>query len=111
MSTEGLAEKEFERVADDTLRLLLDALDGIDTLEADLQMGVLTLEFADGVRYVINSHRAALQIWMAAERNAWHFDYQPSDARWVAKKDGAELWETVSGVLSRKLGAPVKLSK
>jgi len=108
MSTEALTEREFEKRADDDLKKLSDALDEVDDLEADLQMGVLTISFSDGARYVINSHRAAKQIWGAAESSAWHFDPQ-SDGRWVASKNGDELWSTFERLLSTKLARPVKL--
>ena len=110
MSNDVLAEQEFDRVADKTLRALDKALNAIEQgIEADLESGILTLEFEDGVKYVVNSHRAARQIWMAAERNAWHFDYKPGDDRWVATKSGDELWSAVEGVVTRKLGRPIKL--
>lgn len=108
MTTEALTEREFEKLADEELRKLSKTLDDIDDMEADLQMGVLTITFSDGTRYVVNSHRAAKQIWGAAERNAWHFDWQ-KDGRWVASKNGDELWSTVERLLSTKLGRPVKL--
>jgi CyaY protein len=113
MSTETLPEREFDQVADKTLRAILDALSTLedDRFEVDLQMGVMTLEFQDGLKYVINSHRAARQIWMAAERSAWHFDYVPADGRWVASKSGDELWSAVEAVLSRKLGVTVSLPR
>ena len=111
MSTEGLSERDFERAADETLQKLERALGDVDGLEVDLQMGVLTVEFPDGTRYVINSHRAARQIWMAAERNAWHFDPRAGGASWHASKDGAELWTTIEGVLSRKLGSTTSLAR
>lgn len=110
MATEGLSEREFEHVADQALHALEKALGEVDPIEIDLSMGVLTLEFPDGTKYVINSHRAARQIWMAAERNAWHFDFQKQNSRWTSAKDGAELWSTVEGVLSRKLGRPLTLA-
>jgi len=72
---------------------------------------VFVNEFADGTRYVVNSHRAARQIWMAAERSAWHFDFRPDEKRWVAEKSGEELWSTVSRVLTRRLGVPVALTR
>ena len=109
MSTGFKDEQAFDKTADATLRALLAAVDDLDGLEADLQMGVLSLEFEDGGKYVINSHRAARQIWMAAERSAWHFDYDAGAARWVSAKSGDELWATVEAVLGRKLGAPVSL--
>lgn len=110
MTSAPLSEHDFEQAADQTLRTMLAALDKIDDLEADLQMGVLTIELPDGGKYIVNSHRAARQIWLAAERSAWHFDYQPSRTSWHATKDDAELFHTVEEVLSRKIGKPVSLS-
>jgi CyaY protein len=111
MATEGLSEREFERIADEALRKIEGALGEVDQIEMDLSMGVLTIEFSDGNKYIINSHRAARQIWMAAERNAWHFDYHKDDGRWTSAKDGAELWSTVEGVLSRRLGTSISLAR
>src|SRR5262245_35435064 len=102
MTTEALSEHDFEKLADEELRELSRTLDDLDDLEADLQMGVLTISFSDGARYVVNSHRAAKQIWGAAERSAWHFD-RHADGRWVAAKNGDELWSTVERLLSTKL--------
>jgi CyaY protein len=104
-----LSEQDFERAADTTLRALSLRLDGLDGLEADLQSGILTIELDDGTKYIVNSHRAARQIWMAADRNAWHFD--PKDGAWIAAKSGEELVATIEGVLSRKLGRPVALAR
>jgi CyaY protein len=111
MLNDGLTEQKFEHRADETLRALDRALSEIDGTEVDLESGILTIEFEDGVKYVINSHRAARQIWMAAERNAWHFDYREEDARWIASKTGDELWQALDGVVSRKLGRPIGLSR
>jgi CyaY protein len=76
VSVGSISETEYEERAFPELRALLDALDAIDDdrIEAELSSDILTLEFSDGARYVLNSHRAARQIWMAAERSAWHFD-------------------------------------
>ena len=109
MQNEALSEQEFDREADAELRTLERALGEVDDLEADLESGILTLEFSDGVKYVINSHRAARQIWMAAERNAWHFDFDTAKKHWVAKKSGDELRATIAAVTSRKLGRSVSL--
>ena len=108
--TVGPSERDFEVAADRTLRKLEQALADIAGLEADLESGILTLEFEDGDKYVINSHRAARQIWMAAERNAWHFDLGAGDT-WTASKSGEELWGLVERVVTRKLGQPVTLAR
>jgi CyaY protein len=106
-----ISEAAFERIADDTLRALERALAEVDSIEIDLQMGVLTIEFPDGTKYVVNSHRAAKQIWMAADRTAWHFDPQAEGREWRTKKDGSELVATLEGALSRKLGVPITLTR
>lgn len=117
----SLDDHAFEALADAELNALVAALThaleepppGAHDLEVevDLQMGILDIEFSDGTKYVINSHRAAKQIWMAAERNAWHFDPETEAAgtRWFASKTKSELWPTVEHVVSRKLGRPLSL--
>ncbi len=109
----AITEAEYEQRAAPELRALLDALDALDDegVEAELESDILTLEFADGARYVVNSHRAARQIWMAADRNAWHFDWLPAEQRWVAAKTGDELWATLQRVISAKLGRNVALTR
>jgi len=108
-----ITEQDYELRALPELRALVDALDELELpgLECELSSDILTLELVGGDRYVVNSHRAARQIWMAADRNAWHFDWDGERAAWVAKKNGDELWSTLSRVLSVKLGKPVSLSR
>ena len=105
-----ISEQEFETRADETLHALERALGDLEDFEVDLAMGILTLSFEDGVRYIVNSHRAPRQIWMAAERNAWHFDYVPAEGRWIAAKSGDELRATLAAVVGRKLGKPFRLA-
>ena len=61
-----LDEGRFDTLAERALHALEMALNEIEGLEADLESGIVTIEFDDGVRFVINSHRAARQIWMSA---------------------------------------------
>lgn len=106
-----LTDQEYDAQALPELSLLMHALDALedDSLEAELSADILAVEFTDSTKYVINSHRAARQIWMAAERSAWHFDWEPRERRWVAKKTGDELWSTLERLLAAKLGRPVQL--
>jgi len=106
-----LSEAEYEARALPELRALVEAVDLLDSdsLEAELANDILTLEFADGARYILNSHRAARQIWMAADRSAWHFDWVEAQNAWVAAKTGDELWTALGRVIGEKLGKSVKL--
>lgn len=102
-------EAEFERQAQLTLERLVDAISDLerDEIDADLESGVLTVAFETGPKIVINSHRAALQIWMASGPNAWHFDL--NGTHWLSEKTGAELWANVERELSARIGVEIAL--
>jgi iron-sulfur cluster assembly protein CyaY len=107
---DAISEKAYQERAFPELNALVEALDAFpDELFAELAGDVLTVEFNDQARYVINSHLAARQIWLAAERSAWHFD--PTDAGWIDRKSGAELWAKVSELIGKKLGRAVTLAR
>lgn len=107
-----LDEDEYLSRAQEALHALVEALDqlGNDDLDCELENDIITLEFSDETTYVINSHRAAKQIWMAADLTAWHFDWDTTQDRWIATKTGDELWDTVSRVVTKKLRMPIVLS-
>jgi CyaY protein len=108
---ESISEKAYEARAFPELMALVDALDTLsDELFAELAGDVLTVEFEDQTRYVINSHLAARQIWLAAERSAWHFDVN-TEGPWLDRRTGAELWAKVQELLANKLGHPVTLQR
>lgn len=113
MTNPVLSESEYDSLAQPELQRLIDGLDALtnEELEAELASDILTIEFSDGARYVLNSHRAARQIWLSAERAAWHFDFLPAKQAWVAAKTGDELWSTLTRLLSDKLGEPVSLRR
>jgi CyaY protein len=99
----------YDRIADAELHHLERALGEIDPdeLDVELSQGVLTLEFSDGEKVVVNSHRAAGEIWMAAFRQAWHFGPHDEGGQWVWRTSSAELRAKLREVLSKKLGREV----
>ena len=103
-------EAAFDKAARDELHAIEDALAEIDPDDVEISTsdGILRLDCRDGTKVVINSHRAARQIWMAAVATAWHFD-QAGDGRWVAPKSGDELRATVTRLLSEHGGVTVRL--
>lgn len=102
-------ETTFDRIARDELGRLEEWFDDVDPddIEITTSDGVLTLVLRNGVRVVINSHRAARQIWMAAVATAWHFDFRDDDARWHDSKTDAELRDTLTRVIHEQLGLTV----
>lgn len=107
--THDIDETRFEIEADKTLLRLETCLTELDdSLDVDLSMGVLTVEFESGRKFVINSHRAARQIWMSAYATAWHFDF--SEEQWISTKSKEELFDVVNQQVGKELGYVVSLS-
>jgi CyaY protein len=103
--------QEFLRRADECLERVVDALADVDPdeVEASPGDGVLTLEFADRQRFVLNRQTAANQMWFAAGARAWHFDWDGARSAWVDDKEGRELYALVSDAIATKLGRALKL--
>lgn len=127
MNPKEQEDSAFDRGADAQLRRIEKALSGFDPDELDAYLGgdVLTITLGNGQKIIINRHRAARQIWMAALRRAWHFDPAPAGTWRTAKpaeKSGdkasdkpgdksteAELITTLEEVLTQQLGRPIRL--
>lgn len=103
-------EAEFDRVARAELSAIEDALADIDPddIEVSSSDGVLRLDLRDGTRVVINSHRAARQIWMAAISSAWHFD-PVGEGVWRTPKTGEELRPTLARLVRDRIGLALPL--
>jgi CyaY protein len=103
-------DASFDRVARDELHDLETALSDVDPddVEVSSSEGVLRLDLRDGTRIVINSHRAARQIWMAAVATAWHFD-PAGDGVWLASRTGEALRPTLARVLRERIGLTLTL--
>jgi CyaY protein len=104
-------EATFEHTAHEELQAIEEAFADVDPdqVEVEVSDGVLRLDLRDGTRIVINSHRAARQIWMAAISTAWHFDPQPSGGKWIASKTGEELHATLQRLLRDRIGIELTL--
>ena len=103
-------EAAFDEQAHDELLHIEDAFAEIDpdAVEVTSSDGVLRLELRDGTKIVINSHRAARQIWVAAVASAWHFD-PTSDGTWRSPKSGDELRATVTRLVREHAGLDLAL--
>ena len=105
----GMDEREFNALADATLRRIEDAIESCGA-DVDIEVmpgGVLEVEFADGGKMIINRHTAAREIWVAARSGGYHF--RPEGGRWVGTRDGEELMAALSRCLSEQAGEEVRL--
>lgn len=102
-------DSAFDKLADAALRRLERVLSEFDPdeVEADLAGDVLTVVVQSKGKIIINRHRAARQIWMAAVQKAWHFDHNAATGTWHTRD--AEFIGTVEQVLSAQLKRAITL--
>jgi CyaY protein len=105
-----MEESMFDEQAHDELRHIEDAFADVDpdAVEVTTSDGVLRLDLRDGTKIVINSHRAARQIWVAAVASAWHFD-PTADGSWRSPKSGDELRATLTRLVREHAGLDLAL--
>lgn len=105
-----MENKEYDQRADACLDRVAGWLEGFDPDELDFSTadGVVTLEFADGQRFVLNRQGAAHQMWFAAVANAWHYNWDEARQAWLDDRDGHELFANLTDAVSKKLGRPVE---
>jgi CyaY protein len=103
-------EATFDSIARDELHQIENRLADVDPDDVEITTsdGILRLDLRDGTRIVINSHRAARQIWMAAIASAWHFD-PVAEGRWTVARTGDELRATVARLVKERIGLELAL--
>ncbi|MDP6385038.1 MAG: iron donor protein CyaY [Planctomycetota bacterium] len=94
---------EFVTLADDCLNKVADWLEDFDADEVDFETtdGVVTIEFPDRTKYILNRQAAASQMWFAAGARAWHYNWDGS--QWCDDRDGHPLMGRIREALSEKL--------
>lgn len=107
-----ISEQQFDQKADALIQRLEQGLLAFDPdeLEANVAFDVLTIVVQGQHKIIINKQRPTQQIWMAAFRHAWHFDYDLSSDQWKTVKTGEELSGALEGVLSKQLGRAIRLT-
>lgn len=80
-----------------------------DELDYETTDGVVTLEFADGKKFVLNRQAGNNQMWFAAGVRAFHYDWNADTERWCDDRDGHDLHEKIAEVVSEKLGRTVTI--
>ena len=95
--------------ADACLRAVTTWLEDFDPDELDFTTGdgLVTLEFADGTRYVLNRQSGNHQMWFAAGARAWHYVWDDATAAWVDERDRHLLYARLGEVVATKLGRTV----
>jgi CyaY protein len=107
----NMESSDYDKRAADCLGMIETWLEDFDPDELDFTPsdGVVTMEFADGTKYILNRQSAASQVWYAAGARAWHFDFDEGLQAWVDDKEGRALFERIAETVSDKLGRQVQV--
>lgn len=101
-------ESEFDKKATDTLLTIEQAIEesGAD-IDFEAAGGILTLEFANGTKIIINKQGAAEQIWVAAKSGGYHYGFV--DGQWINDQGGGELMSELSRFIREQSDEAVNL--
>ena len=104
-----MSNQEYQHLADACLARVESWLEELDPDEVDYSTadGMVTIEFADGTRFVLNRQSGNHQMWFAAGVRAWHYDWDPEGQTWLDDRDRHELYGRIGAVVGEKLGRPV----
>lgn len=97
-------EQQYLRAADACLERAARWLEAFEDLDVRAGDGLVTMEFEDGARFVLNRQSAARQMWLAAGARAWHYRWDESAGAWVDDRDGHELFGCLAREVGEKLG-------
>jgi iron-sulfur cluster assembly protein CyaY len=102
-------ESEFDKKATDTLLTIEQAIEesGAD-IDFEAAGGILTLEFANGTKIIINKQGAARQIWVAARSGGYHYGFV--DGRWINDQGGGELMQELSRFIREQSNEEINLA-
>lgn len=109
-----MTESEFFGLAEATLDAIEAAAEragdeGDLDLECTRRGNVLEIELAgNGGKVIINSQAPMQEMWVAARSGGFH--YRRQGANWIDTRNGSELFESLSKILSDQSGQPVQLS-
>jgi CyaY protein len=101
-----MTENEFLTLADTLLTRIEDAIDALD-LDTDCmrQGNVLSIEFEDGSKIIVNSQAPTQEMWVAAKSGGFHF--RLIDGVWMDTRNQSDFFATISRVVSAQSGRTV----
>lgn len=100
--------QHFDSAVDEILLAIEDAIEDSEAdIEYDTIGGILTLEFPDNSRIIINRQSATKQIWVAAKSGGFHFNFDNS--QWFEEKEKTPLADKLTDLIQQQYQAPLDL--
>lgn len=101
-----MTDSEFFELADMLYQTIEDQIEesGAD-IDYDQNDALLTLEFDNRTKIIINRQQPLHQIWLATLENGHHYDYK--NGLWIDDRNGAELLSFLSAAIAKQSGEKV----
>ena len=103
-----MSESQFLREVEATIGQVETAIEaaGIDA-ECSQSALILTIEFDDGAKIIVNAQAPMRQLWLASRIGAQHFAHDGE--RWRDTRTGQEFFAALSQAVTAVLGKTVVL--
>jgi len=98
-------ETDFHRAVDAVLSRIEASVEESDTLDVDLEAGILTITCRDGSRIIVNRQTPNREIWVAARSGGFHFVAR--EGEWRDTRSGDELFASLARIVASQGGEEV----
>ncbi|HBE93602.1 MAG TPA: iron donor protein CyaY [Gammaproteobacteria bacterium] len=107
-----MPEKTFSEAYEDTLEQLEGLLDECDAdIDYDTVSNILTIDFENGSKLIINKQSAADQLWLAAHSGGFHYNYDAGSGCWLNDRTGEEFFAELSSLATEQAGEEISFVK
>lgn len=104
-----MSDTDYLARAEAALAAVERALDYTDAdIEFERSGNVLTLEFENGTKIIVNLQPPMQEIWIAAKSGGYHFRFV--DGKWRDTRNGTEFFTALSDYASQQAGEPVQIT-
>jgi CyaY protein len=104
-----MTDSDYLTRAEAVLARIEQAADDIDAdIEIERSGNVLTLEFENGSKIIVNLQPPMQEIWIAAKAGGFHFKFV--DGQWLDTRGGREFFESLSDYATQQAGERVDFS-
>lgn len=104
-----MSDSDYLTRAEAVLARIEQAADDSDAdIEFERNGNVLTLEFENGSKIIVNLQPPMQEIWIAAKMGGFHFKFV--GGQWVDTRNAREFFEALSDYATQQAGEPVDFS-
>ncbi|MEL0660750.1 iron donor protein CyaY [Psychromonas arctica] len=101
-----MTDSEFLELADLLYQKIEDNIEDSEAdIDSDQNGALLTLEFENRTKLIINRQQPLHQVWLATLENGHHYDYK--DGLWIDDRSGDEFLSFLSAAITKQSGEKI----